>query len=138
MIENEDHEKRIANSTAIGACLPLRFLLNKKQRKVSRAQMPDLSDSAIFYRMWNLFSLEDPAVRVHLTGDERAALDAFNDKFHALPWEATLPQQHLRTLKDENLLDSIRESGRALHNLLIRRQRIPLLRRIKLKIQGWP
>lgn len=133
----DDFEKQQANSVAIAACIPLRFLFNNKQRQMSRRQTPELNDSSIFYGLWNLFGLEAPAVRPYLSESECEALDAFSELFHALNWQ-TLPEQpHLCTLPNDKLLDSIQDSGRALYDILNRRQRIPLWRKIKLKLQGW-
>ena len=124
------------NSSAIGACLALRFLFHPKARRVSRSQLPDLNDSAIFHRLWGLFGLVDPIVNSRLSTAEQVALDAFTRRFDELPWEILPEQPHISQLPDDDI-SSLTESGRNLYNHLIRRQKISLWRRIKLKLKGW-
>ena len=127
-----------ANDTLIMACLPLRFLFHPKQRRVSRAQMPGLKDSATFYRLWVILSsgLQDPSVREHMTADEREALDLFLCCYDRLLWEPVLELPDISQLRDDDL-SSLQAPGSALYDLLRQRQRLPLWRRLVLKLQGW-
>ena len=113
-------------SVALGACIPLRFLFRPKQRRVSRAQLPDLKDSAIFHRLWSLFSLADPEIRTCLTAAEQNALDKFTLRFNQLPWEPLDEHPHISQLRTDDLSPLI-ELGRSLHDLLIRRQNLSLI-----------
>ena len=124
------------DSSALGACLALRFLFHPKQQRVSRNQMPDLQDSAIFHRLWGLFGLVDPMIRSRLNATEAEALDSFQKKFDSLLWEPLSDHPHISQLRDDDL-SPLTALGKSLYDQLIRRHKISVWKRFRLKLQGW-
>jgi hypothetical protein len=124
------------DSATIGACLALRFLFHPKQQQASRNQLPDLSDSAIFHRLWDLFGLLDPETRSRLNAAETEALATFLQRYNSLPWEPLAGHPHISQLRDDNL-SSLTSAGKSLHDQLIRRQNISVWKRLSLKLRGW-
>ncbi len=124
------------DSSATGACLALRFLFNPKQQQVSRNQLPDLSDSAIFHRLWDLFGLVDPATTAHLNTTETEALENFMRCYNSLPWEAIADKPHIAQLLDDDL-SPLTPVGKLLYDQLIRRQNISWWKRLTIKLRGW-
>ena len=123
-------------STALGACLALRFLFHPKQQQVSRNQLPDLSDSAIFHRLWDLFGLVDPGTKSRLNAAETEALEEFMQCYNSLSWEPLADQPHISQLQDDDL-SSLTSVGKSLYDQLIRRQSISWWKRLTLKLKGW-
>ena len=124
------------DSAAIGACLALRFLFHPKQQHVSRNQLPDLSDSAIFHRLWDLLGLIEPATRTRLNATETEALEEFMRCYNSLPWEPLADQPHISQLRDDDL-SPLTRVGKSLHDQLIRRQNMSWWKRLTLKLGGW-
>ena len=123
-------------SAALGACLALRFLFHPKQQRASRNQLPDLSDSAIFHRLWDLFGLVDPAARSRLNATETETLDEFERRYNSLPWEPLPDRPYISQLRD-NDLSSLKAAGKSLHDRLMRRQNASLWKRLSLRRRGW-
>ena len=98
--------------------LPLSFLLELHPRETNRRQMPGCKDSAIFFRLWDLFDcLREPSVINELTPEQRAAADAFHDAMNRLPWRALPEYPHVSELPDDDLTPLI-EPGKRLFSAL--------------------
>lgn len=98
--------------------------------------MPELSDSAIFHRLWSLLGLHDPEILSRLKDAEIESLAIFLQKFDSLPWEPLTDNPHISQLRD-NDLSPITPLGKSLYDQLIRRQKISLWKRLMFKLQGW-
>jgi len=98
--------------------LPLGFLLELHPRDTNRKGMPGCKDSAVFFRLWDLFdTLREPSVQVELTPEQREAADVFHSAMNRLPWRA-LPQfPHVSELPDDDL-GPLMEPGRRLFSVL--------------------
>jgi hypothetical protein len=100
--------------------------------------MVGFSDSAIFYRLWDLMGgVRDPLVASHLTEGEKEALAEFMTVFDSLAWEPVSSHPHVSEIPGDDL-SPLLPAGRRLHDLVRRRSRVPLLRRLRLRLQGWP
>jgi hypothetical protein len=105
----------------LAPCLPLRFLLEPDTRDVNRSQMTGLRDSAVFFRLWDLFdTLREPEVLAALTADERAVVAKFHTLMESLSWRVIPAYPHIQELPDDDLSPLV-GAGRELYTLLLRK-----------------
>ena len=125
--QSSDLTAKEANRIAMGACLPLRFLFSETQQRASRAQYAaqNLSDPELFYVIWNVFGLDHFSVRPHMSAVELDALDTFVKLFNGLNWQPTQRGTDVRTLDAPKQLESIRDAGKNLHDILATRELDP-------------
>src|ERR1700690_1890366 len=72
--------------TLLAPCIPLRFLLQPETREPLRHQMKEVSDSARFHRLHDLFwTMRDVEVVALLSEDEQRVLASFTRIFQSLP-----------------------------------------------------
>ena len=100
-------------------CLPLEFLLVLKPRAAVRKQWPaGTKDSAIFFRLWDLFdTLREPEVIAVLNPRQRDASATFHRIMNSLPWQELPAHPHIKELSDDNLVP-LMEAGQELYDAL--------------------
>jgi len=105
--------------TGCGAiCLPLSFLLELHDRETNRKSMPGMRDSAIFFRLWDLFNcLTDHRFRERLSSEQEQAARAFESDFARLQWRPIASHPYISELRDDDL-SALRIPGRALYESL--------------------
>src|SRR4051812_30699955 len=98
--------------------LPLGFLLELHSRDTNRSQMPGCKDSAVFFRLWDLFdTMREPTVLAELTPEQRAAADSFHAVMLRLPWRVLPEHPHISELPNDDLSPLI-EPGKRLFSAL--------------------
>lgn len=117
----------------LAPCLPLRFLIKPETRVASRHQMQGFSDSAVFYRLHDLFwTLRAADALALLTDNERLVVREFDRLFDSMPWRVIPSHPHVSELPDDNLTPLI-PAGEKLLRMLERaahRQRFGWLHRL--------
>ncbi len=99
--------------------LPLSFLLELHPRDVNRRGWPaGTKDSAIFFRLWDLFDcLRDSEAIAALTPEQRAASESFHDAMTTLPWRTISEEPLIKELPDDDLTPLL-APGRRLYDAL--------------------
>ena len=88
----------------LAPCLPLRFLIKPETRATSCHRMDGFSDSAIFYRLHDLFwTLREENVLALLSDDERLVLREFDLLFESMAWHVIPSHPHVCELPDDDL-----------------------------------
>jgi len=117
----------------LAPCLPLRFLTKPETRATSRHQMQGFSDSAMFYRLHDLFwTLREVDALALLSDDERLVVREFDRLFDSMPWRVIPSHPHVSELPDDDLTPLI-PAGEKLMQMLeraARRQRFGWLHRL--------
>jgi hypothetical protein len=123
----------LKRTALLAPCLPLRFLVKPETRETSRHQMRGFSDSAVFYRLHDLFwTLREADALALLSDDERLVVNEFDRLFDSLPWRVIPSHPHISELPDDGLTPLI-PTGEKLMQMLERaadRQRLSWLRRL--------
>ena len=84
--------------------IALRFLIEPESRVGSRLQMRGLSDSAVFYRLHDLFwTLHEADALALLSDDERRVVSEFGLIFDSLPWRVIPAHPHISELPEDDL-----------------------------------
>jgi hypothetical protein len=113
--------------------LPLRFLTKPETRATSRHQMQGFSDSAIFYRLHDLFwTLREADALALLNDEEQLVVRDFDRLFDSMPWRVILSHPHVSELPDDDLKPLI-PAGKKLMRMLeqaAHRQRFGWLHRL--------
>lgn len=95
--------------------------------------MRGFSDSAVFYRLHDLFwTLREADALALLSDDERLVVNEFDRLFDSLPWRVIPSHPHISELPDDGLTPLI-PTGEKLMQMLERaadRQRLSWLRRL--------
>uniref|UniRef100_UPI00193F259C hypothetical protein n=1 Tax=Candidatus Laterigemmans baculatus TaxID=2770505 RepID=UPI00193F259C len=101
-----------------GLAFSLRFLVHLDGRANARAQMPELSDAAIFHRLVGLtWAFDVPEAVAILTADERLALERFHRLYRALPWLPTKTHDFISEVSNEDLTTLLPSANDLLHLL---------------------
>jgi hypothetical protein len=109
----------------LAPCLPLRFLVHPEARETSRKQMPDISDSARFYRLWDLTcTLREAEAIKPLDKSEQDIIAEFLRVFGGLPWQTIATYPHIKYLASDDL-SALIPAGSDLLRMLERRTKEP-------------
>jgi hypothetical protein len=117
----------------LAPCLPLRFLIQSETRAKSRHQMQGFSDSAMFYRLHDLFwTLGEADALALLSNDERLVVREFDLLFDSMPWRIIPSHPHVSELPDDDLTPLIPAAERLVRMLkrAASRQRFEWLHRL--------
>jgi hypothetical protein len=110
--------------------LPLKLILSEERREQQRQRMSGFRDSAMLYRLWELFgAIQDPLMQPHLSEEEKKALRGLLDIFHGLPWRVVPSHPHVSELEPDDI-SSLAPSAQRLLLLLEQRTKKPWWRRL--------